>query len=72
MSGFSHQVLCGDGSTKRISREACGKNLRFCNGTKRVDVRILAAANMDYFVADRMVWESLKIGAYAELEEGMG
>lgn len=45
---------------------------RFRNGTEGVDVRILAAANMDYFVADRMVWESLKIGAYAELEEGMG
>ena len=42
--------------------------MRFRNGTEGVDVRILAAAKMDYIVANRMVWESLKIGAYAELE----
>ena len=42
--------------------------MRFHNGTNGVDVRILPADKMDYFVAKRVVWESLKIGAYAELE----
>ena len=42
--------------------------MRFHNGTKGVDVRILVAAKIKYFVAKRMVWESLKFGAYAELE----
>lgn len=42
--------------------------MRFHNGKKEVDVRVLVAPQRDYFVANRMVWENLQIGAYAVLE----
>ena len=42
--------------------------MRFHNGTKGVPVRVLAVPKMDDFVANRMVWENLQIGAYAKLK----
>ena len=53
---------------QRIRIEVCRDSSGFYNGIEAVYIWVLAAANMDHFVAQRMVCESLQGRLYAELE----
>ena len=63
--------LCGKKRAQRIRIEVCRDSSGFHNGIEVVYIRVLAAAKMEHFVAQRWSVRSLKAGHVLSWKEGV-